>query len=999
MPSKLQAWCAGALEAALLLAVLTVPAFINYYGFSVFELPKAALLVSFGLLAAVFGLIALVEGRGAGLRTAWRQPLVLAALLGALAALVATLGSSQPRLSFLGSLERAMGLATGLATLALFLAAAWLAREPARRDRIATLLIAGSLPVAAYALSQALGLVAVQGTVESASRVFGSLANPIFLGAYLMLVLPLSLARLAQAVRAERGGVFAGYACVILVQLLALVFSGSRGPLLGLWVGGLVLVLAYALLRSWRGLAWGIVGLATAGLLFLLVFNLPVSPLAPLRELPVIGRFGRIADTSAGSEAARLRIWRSTNTLLAEEPERLLIGHGPETLKYALIPHAETYIAGRGQAGRLVDRAHNVLLDALAMTGLPGALALLLTFGAWLHGAATAAGLAPDRADRRRLAYALAGGTLLGALLWPLAPPYGAAATLLGMLGGLGLYLLGKLIRPRHPEPDAALEGSVPGATETPWLALALLAAGAAALVEAAFGIQTVVTQLVFWVMAGLLAGLAAGDRAATASLPAPAAPPRQRAARARAEPLPAEGRVLTLSWSAVGAALGLASGALLAVILYDLWLVGTPFLPDAGLVLALLLGAGAAAGLLATLDLGESGTAWLLAAGLTVLSFVLLRVLVLAMAQDASWLYAALLLWLVALVPLAGTALRGRAAAEAPAWIGPAGIAYPLLALPAGAAILALAIAPVRADIYFQSALANFDAALAGDDALRFADAETLFGRATALNPHEDSYLIAWGERFMRVGAQAADLSAAAQAFGRAQSLVQQAELLDPDMPYHTFNRGQLQLVFAQRLPPDSPQLPEVAGNAVVALQQVFDRVPYDPAVANQLALGKLLLGDVAGATQLLEYARDTLDDENGETLRLLGEAYRAAGRSEEARAALQAAIDRGQGLSAADRMASLLALGELARTAGDLPAAIGYYEDLLARGGGDWRVLFNLGLVYRDAGDLDRALAALSQTLSVAPQDETTLGQIQSALDTVSARKSGLPEAPAAP
>ena len=33
-------------------------------------------------------------------------------------------------------------------------------------------------------------------------------------------------------------------------------------------------------------------------------------------------RFGRLADTSSGSEAARIRIWRSVDRLLAAEPAR-----------------------------------------------------------------------------------------------------------------------------------------------------------------------------------------------------------------------------------------------------------------------------------------------------------------------------------------------------------------------------------------------------------------------------------------------------------------------------------------------------------------------------------------------------------------------------------------------------------------------------------------------------------------------------------------------------
>ena len=98
------------------------------------------------------------------------------------------------------------------------------------------------------------------------------------------------------------------------------------------------------------------------------------------------------------------------------EPGRLATGHGPEALKYALLPYAGPNIAGRAQADRLADRSHNVLLDALVMTGVLGAVALLLFYGAWLFGALQALGLASARRDRLLLVGLLAVGTVAGAL-------------------------------------------------------------------------------------------------------------------------------------------------------------------------------------------------------------------------------------------------------------------------------------------------------------------------------------------------------------------------------------------------------------------------------------------------------------------------------------------------------------------------------------------------------------------------------------------------------
>lgn len=993
MSTRLQAWATGWMEGAVLLAAATVPVMVNYYAFSPFEPAKRGLMVTFAAVALGFAVVALIEGGGRAALAALRRPLPAAAVLLLAATGVSAAASVVPRLSLLGSLERSMGWITLAAALALFTAAAAAGRDPARRGRIVAALIGGSVPVAAYALTQALGLVAVPGIVESKARVFGTLSNPIFLAAYLMLLVPLTVARLAAAVRAGRPGVFASLSLVLALQLTAMLLSGSRGPLFGLGAGLAVLALAASAMTGRRGLGWAVVGLGLAAGALLVVFNLPGSPLAGLRDAPVIGRFGRIADTSSGSEAARIRIWRSVDRLLAAEPGRLVAGHGPEALKYALIPHAETYVAGRGQAGRLVDRAHNVFLDALVTTGLPGALALLFVYGAWLYTAAAAAGLAPAAADRRRLALCLAGGTLGGAAAWLVAPLYAGALTPMGMVAGLGLFLVLRLLA----RPAAADEAAAPIADRAV-LGLALLAAGVAAVVEAAFGIQTVVTELVFWVLAGLVAALGAGDAGADAG-------PSRPAARGR-EAVPAAGddRTVTLAWSPGGAALGVATGAVLGVLTFALVIFGTTPLPDTLPVLALLAGAALFAGLVAAADAGESRTAQLLTALFGFALYFVFRAVVLAFSLDASVLYAATVAWLAAAALLAGAWLRGAVARDRPAWVGPAGFLYPVLIVPLAAVVLEVAVRPVRADIYFQSASANFDAALRGDDAGLFDNAETLFARATALNDAEDNYYLLWGERFTQVGAAAPDVAQAAQAFQRAQELVSKAEERDPLMPYHVFNRGHLQLVFAQKLEPGSEQALAAAANAAVAMQQVFDRVPYDPLVADELALARLLEGKHDEAIRLLTYSRDALDDRNPLTYRLLGQAYDAAGRPAEAKAALEQALALGADMPVADRRALLLSLGEIARASGDLDAAARHYEALMATGTGDWQVLFNLGLVYRDKRDYERAFAALSQVLQVAPQDAETRAQIQSALDDVIVRRgagapgggAGLPSAP---
>ena len=1036
--TQLQSILAGLLEALLLCAIWCTPLFINYYAFQVFGSAKGPLALAFALSLAAIGGAVLLEGLAApgasgavrgettlqGLKRALRHPLSIAAGLIGLALSISTLASILPSLSLYGSLERQMGVFQSLGFLAFFATAAYLGGDPDRRSRMTSGLIGASVPVAIYALAQELGLEVVPGRVESADRAFGTISNPIFMAAFMMLLVPLCWMRLRGALASGRPIVAAGYGLVLLVQIYAMIVSESRGPILGLVAAIGVLMLCAAIQRTKRGLGWLALALGLAGLLFLYVFNMENSPLAPLRSLPAIGRFGDIASASDTSTDARTRIWRSVGRSIASEPRAILLGQGPETLKYTVLPHGETYLAGRGQKERLVDRAHNVTADRLLMNGLLGLAGQLLFYMAWLGVAAQVAGLAPSARDRRALWAFLGLGLGLGLITWfigwevpglgnPLSV-YAPALALLGLAGGLGAFLFYRLLfggtlaeidRRQDPDRDrdssrdtsafatAPLSDGEGGGAEGRALGAALLASGAALVVEAAFGIQTTTTELVAWTLAGLLLALSlAARRPSSLGQTVSAGQSGRSPVRAgRDTTHEAEGPV-TISFQGPGLALGLIGAAAGSLLIYSLVIFGSQALAHtypmmlAGLLLALLLSAAdSRAGGLSAL------ATFLIGCGF----YTLYRMVVLQIGQDASWLYAATLLWVIALGLVAGLMLRGRdhgakAARETlPAWAGPVALAYPLLLAAAVGLISFLAVQPVRADIYYQSAVVNFDAALQSDSTERFNIAQALFDRATTLNPREDIYPLLWGERYTTMGAAAMQVAGeqgveqAAGLFQQAQNLVERAERIDPQMPYHKVNRGHLQLVFAQLLQGQSPELAEgaktAAANAQVALEKAFEVVNYDPAIVNELATAKWLAGDAEGAIKLLEYSR-TLDAENGVTERLLGQVYYTAERLDEAKSAFRRALES-PGVAQQEKLSIELSLGEIAREEGKLDEAIAAYESVISQGAADWGLIFNLGLMYRDVGRPDAAAQALEQARLFAPPEAQA--QIQAALD----------------
>lgn len=170
------------------------------------------------------------------------DPIVLASVgLLAIQSLGAAL-SSTPSISLFGTSQRNQGLLTSAAYLVLFwCVASNLCGEGQRRRAIFIISMAG-LVAAIYAIQQRLGLdpVALSPNWES-SRVASSLGNPVFLGAFLILIIPLLVGRLIEHGLSGEGQRGRGL-IVTLVQaaglvLLTLSWLGGSAWLAGLIVG------------------------------------------------------------------------------------------------------------------------------------------------------------------------------------------------------------------------------------------------------------------------------------------------------------------------------------------------------------------------------------------------------------------------------------------------------------------------------------------------------------------------------------------------------------------------------------------------------------------------------------------------------------------------------------------------------------------------------------------------------------------------------------------
>jgi tetratricopeptide (TPR) repeat protein len=251
MQTKLGVFCDKVIEAGWLAALITVPLFFNVYSDRTFEPDKLTLLRSIALVMAMAWIVKTLEaggwrsegGRGKGVL---RTPLVLPTLLLVTVYILATIASVTPRASLWGSYQRLQGTYTTFSYIIIFFLALQGLRTREQLERLVTVAILVSLPIALYGILQHYDRDPLPWAASVTGRVASNMGNAIFVAAYLIMVVPLTLARVVEsfsAILADEEGVISDvilatcYVFILAAQLICIFFTQSRGPLLGLLAG------------------------------------------------------------------------------------------------------------------------------------------------------------------------------------------------------------------------------------------------------------------------------------------------------------------------------------------------------------------------------------------------------------------------------------------------------------------------------------------------------------------------------------------------------------------------------------------------------------------------------------------------------------------------------------------------------------------------------------------------------------------------------------------
>lgn len=573
--TKIQQYCESVIEAGWLAALIIAPLFFNTYSSRVFEPDKISLIRTISLVMLLAYLVKVVDGgrlwlpalAGAPdasqqaptasenehlsfewkLGTLWKQPLLLPVMLLAVAYALSTLLSISPAVSWWGSYHRLQGAYTYSSYLIIALLTAAHLRQPSQLRRLQHTVIITSLPIAVYGVFQHFGKDPLPWGQDVTARITSSAGNAIFLAAHLIMAFFLTLERAfscfayllssgpqpddnaapheeRQPPAADPGlaGVLAGgsYLFVLIVQLLAIFWSQSRGPWLGLASGSYIFVLLLLTgmrprnYRAWTA-AWA--GLGAAGILLLIVLNTTALGQS-ISQVPIWGRLTTMLDSATGTGRVRVLIWEGTAAMIAphqpltypngdDDPIntlRPLIGYGPETLWMAFNRFYPPELAQWESRNASPDRAHNETWDSLAMTGVVGLLAASLLFLSIFFWALRWLGLIRSRRDVILFFSMLIGGGLLLSLL-PL-----LRGVSVGFLGvnwptGLILGLIAYVTLAVFIQPGSSTQ---PAQRPRQLLLVASLSAIIAHYVEIHLGIAIASTRIYFWVLVALLLAL-----------------------------------------------------------------------------------------------------------------------------------------------------------------------------------------------------------------------------------------------------------------------------------------------------------------------------------------------------------------------------------------------------------------------------------------------------------------------------------------------------------
>ncbi|MEA1929441.1 MAG: O-antigen ligase family protein [Patescibacteria group bacterium] len=288
-------------------------------------------------------------------------------------AALATVFGVDPYVSFWSSFERMEGLIGYLHLLAFFLVLGSFLNSELSWRRFFQVSVGVSVILGAYGLLQLTGQLAIhQGTV----RLDATLGNAVYLAIFMQIHFFITawLAIKDWAIKWRRYV----YGLIMILQVIILYYTATRGAILGL-IGGILVALILLTIFGKKGAltrkfaAIGLIAVAVLSGSFFLV-----KESSFIQGSPVLSRFAAISLTERTTES-RLTIWQMTLRSFVEKP---VLGWGPGNFPVVFNKYYEPKL---WRQELWFDRSHNIFLDWMVNAGALGLLSYLSLFIAALY--------------------------------------------------------------------------------------------------------------------------------------------------------------------------------------------------------------------------------------------------------------------------------------------------------------------------------------------------------------------------------------------------------------------------------------------------------------------------------------------------------------------------------------------------------------------------------------------------------------------------------------
>lgn len=318
-----------------------------------------------------------------------KSPIILAYMAFMTVLFFANIFGVDPERSMWSNFERMEGFVGHAHLFAYFFVLTVMVRSLEEWQRMWKFFIAGNILVLIYGFFQFLG---AKGLIvskvlpglslwfgerfqihQSVNRVDATIGNSAYFGVFCLMYVFIAAMMWSQSANPRKSW---GYPLLIVVNLLGVFYSGTRGSIIGLILGGLVTLGVLALVEKGKMRKLFIKTLVAVAILVSAVFIFKETSV--IKSSPTLYRFASISLNDI-TTASRFSIWKISYEAWKERP---ILGYGQDNFSHIF---ARKFIPTEMcNLEPWYDRSHNVFFDWLVAGGILGLITYLSLYGVTL---------------------------------------------------------------------------------------------------------------------------------------------------------------------------------------------------------------------------------------------------------------------------------------------------------------------------------------------------------------------------------------------------------------------------------------------------------------------------------------------------------------------------------------------------------------------------------------------------------------------------------------